>query len=43
VAILRASPEVEVVFRDLDAFITELQFLGTHAPDGFEASLSLLT
>lgn len=41
VAILRASPEVEVVFRDLDAFIAELQFLGTHAPDGFEASLSL--
>lgn len=41
VAILRASPEVEVVFRDLDAFIAELQFLGTHAPDGFQARLSL--
>lgn len=35
-AVLRCHPEVEGVFKDMDAFVDEVNFLGQHAPEQFK-------
>jgi hypothetical protein len=42
VTILRSYPEVETIFKEMDAFIAEVNFVGENSEDGFKRILPSL-